>query len=254
MDARFAIFESTPTGPNYRFGNFRFLKNNKRLSFLKNFEKITKNVISRKLQRNEQSYLEARSAIIEITLTGSSYRFGNFRFLKNNKRLSFLKNFEKITKNVISRKLQRNEQSYLEARSAIIEITLTGSSYRVANFRFLKSNKRLSFLKNFEKITKNVISRKLQRNEQSYLEARSAIIEITLTGSSYRVANFRFLKNHKRLSFLKNFEKITKNVISRKLQRNEQSYLEARSAIIEITLTGSSYRVANFRFCGKKLT
>ena len=80
MEARFAIIESTPTGPNYRVGNFRFLKTKINLSFLKNFDKITKNVISRKLQRIEQSYLETRSAIFEITLTGPSYRVENFRF------------------------------------------------------------------------------------------------------------------------------------------------------------------------------
>ena len=79
MEARFAILESTLTGPSYRVGNFRFLKNNN-LSFLKFFEKITKNVISRKLQRIEQSYLEARFAIFESTPTGPNYRVGNFRF------------------------------------------------------------------------------------------------------------------------------------------------------------------------------
>ena len=116
MEARFAILESTLTGPNYRVGNFRFLKSNNNLNFLKNFEKITKNVISRKLQRIELSYLEARFAILESTLTGPNYRVGNFRFLKSNNNVSFQKNFEKITKNVISRKLQGFEQSYLEAR------------------------------------------------------------------------------------------------------------------------------------------
>ena len=140
METRFAILESTLTGPNYRVGNFRFLKTNNNLSFLKNFEKITKNVISRKLQRIEQSYLETRFAILESTLTGPNYRVGNFRFLKTNNNLSFLKNFEKITKNVISRKLQRIEQSYLETRFAILESTLTGPNYRVGNFRFLKTN------------------------------------------------------------------------------------------------------------------
>ena len=189
MKARFAIFESTPTGPKYRVGNFRFLKTNN-LSFLKNFEKITKNVISRKLQRIEQSYLEARFAIFESTPTGPNYRVGNFRFLETDQ--SFLKNFEKITKNVISRKLQSIEQSY-EASFAIFESTPTGPNYRVGNFRFLKTNTNLSFLKNFEKITKNVISRKLQRIEQSYLAARFAITESTLTGPNYRVGNFRFL-------------------------------------------------------------
>ena len=86
------------------------------LNFLKIFEKITKNIISRKLQGFEQSYLEARFAILDSTLTVPNYRVGNFRLLKNNKNLSFLKNLEKITKNVISRKLQGFEQSYSEAR------------------------------------------------------------------------------------------------------------------------------------------
>ena len=154
MEASFAIFEITLTGPNYRVGNFRFSKTINILSFLKNFEKITKNVISRKLQKIEQSYLEASFAIFEITLTGPNYRVGNFRFLKTINILSFLKNFEKITKNVISQKLQRIEQSYLEARFAISESTPTGPNYRVGNFRFLKTNHNLSFQINFEKSQK----------------------------------------------------------------------------------------------------
>ena len=140
MEARFAILESTLTGPNYRVAKFRFLKRRINSSFLKNFEKITKNVISRKLQRIEQSYLEAGFAIFESTPTGPNYRVGNFRFLKTDNNLSFQKNFEKITKNVISRKLQRIEQSYLEARFATFEITLTGPNYMVGNFRFNEKN------------------------------------------------------------------------------------------------------------------
>ena len=137
-----AIFESTLTGPNYRVGNFRFLKNNNNLRFLNIFEKKSqKNVISRKLQRIEQPYLEARFAIFESTLTGPNYRVGNFRFLKNNSNLSFLKIFEKKSqKNVTSRKLQRSEQPYFEATLAIFESTLIGPNYRVGNFRFLKNN------------------------------------------------------------------------------------------------------------------
>ena len=54
--------DSTLAVPNNRVGKFRFLKNNY-LSFLKTFEKITKNVISRKQQGFEQSYLEARFVI-----------------------------------------------------------------------------------------------------------------------------------------------------------------------------------------------
>ena len=113
MEARFAILESTLSGPNYRVGIFRFLKNNNNLRFSKIFEKFTKNVISRKLQGFEQSYLEARFAILESTLSGPKYRVGKFRFIKNNS-LRFVKIFEKFTKNVISRKLQGFEQSYLE--------------------------------------------------------------------------------------------------------------------------------------------
>ena len=55
------MLDSTLTVPNYRVGNFRYLKNDNNISFLKkNFEKIKKKKISRKLHRIEQSYLEAR--------------------------------------------------------------------------------------------------------------------------------------------------------------------------------------------------
>ena len=77
---------------NYWIGIFRFLKINHNFSFLKTFEKITKNVISRKLQRIEQSYLEARFAILEITLTGPNYRAGISDFTEK-KLISFLKFF-----------------------------------------------------------------------------------------------------------------------------------------------------------------
>ena len=177
------------------------------MSFLKIFEKTTKKVIPRKLQRIEQSYLEARFAIFESTLTGTNYRVGIFRFLKNNFILNFLKIFEKITKNVISRKLQRIEQSYLETRFAILDCTVTVPNYRVGNFRFCEKNY-YKFSENFEKNTKNVTSRKLQNFEQSYLQARFATFESTLTGTKYRVGNFGkkshiklmkiFSKSHKR--------------------------------------------------------
>ena len=70
------------------------------------FEKITKNVIFRKLQGFVQSYFKARIATPEITLT-PNYRFENFKicdcFFFN---LSFLRNFEKIKEIVVSRKLK----------------------------------------------------------------------------------------------------------------------------------------------------
>ena len=55
-------------------------------------------MISRKLQGFEQSYLEARFAIHDSTLTVPNYRVGNFRFLKNDSNLSFLKIYEKSQK------------------------------------------------------------------------------------------------------------------------------------------------------------
>ena len=73
-----------------------------------------------------------------------------------------------------------------------------------------------------------------------------------MTVPNYRVGNFILKKKNKNLSFLKIFEKITKNVISRKLRRIEQSYLEARFAIFGSTLTGPNYRVENLRVGGKK--
>ena len=99
LETRFAIFESTLTGPNFSAGNFRLKKNYNNLSFLK---KSQKNVISQKLQRIEQSYSEARFAIFESTLTGPNYGAGNFRFCGKTIYISFPKFFlKKITKNVI---------------------------------------------------------------------------------------------------------------------------------------------------------
>ena len=78
------MVDSTLAVPNYRVGNFRFFKNNNNLSFLKIFEKNHKNVLSRKLQRTEQSYLEDRFSIFEITLTTPTTGFGISNFAKIN--------------------------------------------------------------------------------------------------------------------------------------------------------------------------
>ena len=69
-------------------------------------KKSHKKVISRKLQRIGRSDLEARFGILESTLAEPKYRVGKFSFCEKNNNLSFLNIFEKITKNVISRKLQ----------------------------------------------------------------------------------------------------------------------------------------------------
>ena len=82
------------------------------------FKKSHKKVISRKLQRIGRSYLDARFGILEITVAEPKYRVGNFSFCEKKTNTNFLNFFEKITKNVISRKLQGFEQLYLEARFA----------------------------------------------------------------------------------------------------------------------------------------
>ena len=91
----------------------------------------------------------------------------------------------------------------------------------------------------FEKITKNIISRKLQIFERSYLESRFTTPESTLTAPYYRVKKFQILK--KKNNFFENFLK--KNVISQKLKEFVPSYLETRFAIRDSTLTAPTYRV-----------
>ena len=103
-----------------------------------------------------------------------------------------------------------------------------------------------SFLIFIRKKTKNVISQKLQGIEQLYLEASFVTPESTLTAPNYKVKNFKFGKNNS--IFLKLFEKIAKNVMTRTLQGFEQSYFEVRFATTESALTAHSYRVKDFKF------
>ena len=158
---------------------------------------------------------------------------------------------KKITKNVISRKLKEFEQSDLETIFVICNSLEYSDSSQLQGWEFqILRNNYLIFSEIFlKKITKNIIARKLQGFEQSYLEARFAILDSTLTVPNYSVGNFRIKKKFKFSE--KIFEKITKTVISRKVQRIEQSYLEARFAIFKITLKGPNYRVGNFKFCKK---
>ena len=62
----------------------------------------------------------------------------------------------------------------------------------------LRSSKFWNFLKSiskiFEKIIKNVTSRKLKALEQSYLEAKIATPESSLTISNYRIESFKVLE------------------------------------------------------------
>ena len=136
------------------------------LSFLKNFEKILKNVISKTTRfwadifgGNINNPMRVPS---QIPITGlRSSKFWNFSISS-----FFLKISEKIIKNLRSRKLQGFEQSYLEAKIATPESTLTEPRHRDGNFKFCDFLY-LNFLKFFLKNPKkNVVSRKLQGFEQ----------------------------------------------------------------------------------------
>ena len=81
----------------------------------------------------------------------------------------------KITKNVIFRKLKRIEQSYLEARFAILASTLIGPNYRVENLEFQIVKKyiiklsenffektKTSYLKNYKDLNSHIWREDLQ--------------------------------------------------------------------------------------------
>ena len=80
------------------------------------------------------------------------------------------------------------------------------------------------------------------------MEAEFAIPEVTLTAPQLQVRNFKLWKKNN-LIFMSFLKKITKNVISGKLQKFEQSYLEANFATPESTLTEPHYTDNNFKFC-----
>ena len=84
----------------------------------------------------------------------------------------------------MSRKLQRFEQSKLEARFAIPESTLITPKYRVRNF---EEKKFVKFSELFWELTK-----KRHNSYQSYLDARFATPESTLIAYNYTIGNFKF--------------------------------------------------------------
>ena len=77
--------------------------------------------------------------------------------------------------------------------------------YRVRNLNF-EEKKIFKTSENFLKTSKNVIPRKLQGYEQSYLTARFAILDSILNASNYKVRKFKFSKLFFVMSFLKIFE------------------------------------------------
>ena len=116
--------------------------------------------------------------------------------------------------------------------------------------QILKNNYNLIFLNIFEKITKtsNLENYKELSSRIWRQDSQSLIVfwQYPTTGR-----DFWILRKKINIIFLKTLKKITKNVASQKLQRFEQSYLDARFATVESTLTGTKYRVGNFRFWGK---
>ena len=102
------------------------------------------------------------------------------------------------------------------------------------------------FWKKRKKIIKNAISRKPKRFEQSYLDARFATPEFTLTAPHYRVEKLKFGL----FFFISNFfekKKIIKNAISRKPKGFEQSYLDSRFATSDCTPIAPHFRVKKFK-------
>ena len=89
-----------------------------------------------------------------------------------------MKSFEKVIKNVISRKLQGLEKCNLEARFLTLESILTAPNYRVENFKFSR------------KISKIVVSRRNIKNMADKIPTP----EGTLTAYHYWVANFKLGK------------------------------------------------------------
>ena len=151
------------------------------------WKKSQKNVISGKLKGFEQSYLEAKFATPESTLTKPHYIDGNFKFwiffnpssLKNleNPKTSYFKKYKYLSNHFQWQDLQPPES------------TLTDSNNRIEIFNVLEFS-HLSFFWKFRK--KNVVFRKLRKFEQSYLEAKLATSESILTESHNKDANIKF--------------------------------------------------------------
>ena len=137
-------------------------------------------------------------------------------------------------KNGMSRKLRLSEQSNFEARSATSESTKRSTHSRKYSEK---------------KYWNTVMSRKPNTFQQSPLEARFSSFESISKAPDYSVGYFKLSGNFLNLTFLKVSEKIIKNVISRNIERFEQSYFDARFGISEKTLTAPNFRVENFKFC-----
>ena len=131
---KFIIFESTLTAHNYRVGNFTLVFYDFssqlqgwelfwNLSFLKNSKKNHKNRRISKIKKVWAFLIGARIC--------NSWDYSDSTQLQ-------VRNFKKITKNVISGKLHGFEQSYLETKFTTPESTLAEPHYTYGNFKFYK--------------------------------------------------------------------------------------------------------------------
>ena len=119
---------------------------------------------------------------------------------------------KKITKNVISRKLQGFEQSYLLARFVTPQSNLTALNYKVENFKFwnLILKKSYKFSKNFSKKLQKTYLENYKDLSSHILrrDSRSLIVLWQYPSTGLGISDF--LKKINNLSFLKTFEKIYK--------------------------------------------
>ena len=130
------------------------------------------------------------------------------------------------------------EQSFLMEIFAIFEST----KLQGWEFHFNKLFCNLSFMKISKKSQKSLYL--LNKNDLGILKWRPNLqpLRLLVQPPNYRLGISNFMRNF--------FEKkITKNVISGKLQDFEQSYLEAKFLTPESTLTEPHYRDENFKFC-----
>ena len=131
------------------------------LDFLKIFLNTRKKVISRNHQKKMSGHkLRQDSQPSRVLWQPPTNALGILKIEEEN--FSFLKIFWN-RKNVISRNLQRNEQSNWKTKFVILEDYQTGPIYRVGSFRFWR---KIKFSKFFDKIPKNVFSRKPRGFEQ----------------------------------------------------------------------------------------
>ena len=144
MEARsLSIPASALTAPNYRVRNFKIWRRKNKFKFSENFlKKITKNVISGKLQRLEQSQLEARFATLENLRPlwqPQAKRLGNSNIEEIKLNLSFLKTFWKKSQNTSYLKNYKHLSSHIwRLNSQLLGVSWQILAIEVGTSNFMK--------------------------------------------------------------------------------------------------------------------